>query len=55
MLTNICLGHLRTVGRCLQQQSRRNIGVSAVVWQQAEDPIQQLFVQKIREYAQKKK
>ncbi|KAL4228677.1 Atp5jp [Mactra antiquata] len=55
MLTQICLNHLRTAGRCLQQQARRNFGVTAVAFQQAEDPIQQLFVDKIREYAQKKK
>ncbi|GLG99116.1 ATP synthase-coupling factor 6, mitochondrial [Gryllus bimaculatus] len=32
---------------------RRNIGVSAPVFQKASDPIQQLFIDKIREYKKK--
>ena len=36
------------------QIARRNIGISSVVLQKA-DPIQQIFVDKVREYAQKKK
>ncbi|KAH3699172.1 hypothetical protein DPMN_074126 [Dreissena polymorpha] len=55
MFTNLCRSHLRTVGLCIRVQARRNIGCSAVLSQTAEDPIQKLFVQKIREYAEKKK
>uniref|UniRef100_A0A023G6M1 ATP synthase-coupling factor 6, mitochondrial n=1 Tax=Amblyomma triste TaxID=251400 RepID=A0A023G6M1_AMBTT len=36
-------------------QCKRNYGVSAVLMQKSLDPIQQLFVEKIREYAQKSK
>lgn len=36
-------------------QCKRNYGVSAVLMQKSLDPIQQLFVDKIREYAQKSK
>ena len=36
----------------LVSQARRNFGISAVVMQKA-DPIQQLFLDKIREYAKK--
>lgn len=32
---------------------KRNIGISAVAFQKASDPIQQLFVDKLREYKQK--
>lgn len=39
----------------MRQQARRNIGVSAVLAQKSDDPVQQLFVEKLREYAQKKK
>ncbi|KAL5020050.1 hypothetical protein ScPMuIL_002942 [Solemya velum] len=47
---------LSVVRHCVAQQARRNIGVSAAVMQKADlDPIQQLFVQKIREYADKSK
>ena len=35
--------------------ARRNYGVSAVLLQKASDPIQQLFVDKVREYGQKSK
>merc|ERR1711963_166342 len=44
------------VGRQVVQQARRNIGVSAIVAQKAAevaDPIQQLFLTKIREYKTK--
>ncbi|KAB7503258.1 ATP synthase-coupling factor 6, mitochondrial [Armadillidium nasatum] len=41
--------------KAIQLAFRRNYGVSAVLYQKASDPIQQLFVDKIREYAQKKK
>ena len=34
---------------------RRNIGISAPVLQKASDPIQQLFLDKLREYSQKSK
>ncbi|XP_066942867.1 ATP synthase-coupling factor 6, mitochondrial isoform X1 [Macrobrachium rosenbergii] len=40
--------------RTLQTVLRRNYGVSAVLLQKAGDPIQQLFVDKIREYGKKK-
>lgn len=36
-------------------QAKRNYGVSAVFMQKSLDPIQQLFVDKVREYAQKSK
>ncbi|KAH9368152.1 hypothetical protein HPB48_018815 [Haemaphysalis longicornis] len=39
---------------CLTQ-AKRNYGVSAVLMQKSLDPIQQLFVDKIREYSQKSK
>lgn len=41
--------------KAIQLAFKRNYGVSAVLYQKASDPIQQLFVDKIREYAQKKK
>ncbi|XP_003743299.1 ATP synthase-coupling factor 6, mitochondrial [Galendromus occidentalis] len=34
---------------------KRNYGISAVVYAKASDPIQQLFVDKVREYASKSK
>lgn len=37
----------------LPQIARRNIGITAPALQKASDPIQQLFVDKIREYNQK--
>ncbi|XP_068231530.1 ATP synthase-coupling factor 6, mitochondrial [Palaemon carinicauda] len=40
--------------RNLQVALRRNYGVSAVLLQKASDPIQQLFVDKIRDYGKKK-
>lgn len=49
MLTNQILSAARIVGL----QTRRNYGVSAVLLAKASDPIQQLFVTKLREYAQK--
>ncbi|XP_053408506.1 ATP synthase-coupling factor 6, mitochondrial-like isoform X2 [Mercenaria mercenaria] len=55
MLTKTCLTRLCMVGRCLQQQACRNVCASVVLTQKADDPVQQLFVEKIREYAQKKK
>lgn len=55
MLTTSVLSHLRSAGQCIRQQSRRNIGVSAIALQKSVDPIQQLFAQKVREYAEKRK
>uniref|UniRef100_A0A182TQ12 ATP synthase-coupling factor 6, mitochondrial n=1 Tax=Anopheles melas TaxID=34690 RepID=A0A182TQ12_9DIPT len=49
MLTNQILSAARNLGL----QARRNYGVSAVLLAKASDPIQQLFVTKLREYAQK--
>jgi hypothetical protein len=49
--SKICL----TVGQCLRHQASRHVSGTAVLAQKADDPIQQLFVDKIREYAQKKK
>ncbi|ESO83337.1 hypothetical protein LOTGIDRAFT_236637 [Lottia gigantea] len=47
---------LSSARHVVRQECRRNIGFTAVALQQAKlDPIQQLFVNKIREYAQKKK
>ena len=34
---------------------RRNYGISAVLFAKASDPIQQLFADKVREYASKSK
>ena len=42
-------------GKAIGDAFRRNYGVSAVLLQKASDPIQQIFVDKIREYANKKK
>ncbi|ETN60559.1 mitochondrial ATP synthase coupling factor 6 [Anopheles darlingi] len=49
MLTNQIVSAARVMGL----QARRNYGVSAVLLAKASDPIQQLFVNKLREYAQK--
>ncbi|MCL4148298.1 UNVERIFIED_CONTAM: hypothetical protein GTU68_050892 [Idotea baltica] len=49
MLTSSLLKEARN----LQRVFRRNYGVSSVLLQKASDPIQQLFVDKVREYAQK--
>ncbi|XP_064614079.1 ATP synthase-coupling factor 6, mitochondrial-like [Liolophura sinensis] len=48
---------LSTARQCVLHHVRRNIAASAVLTQKAGalDPIQQLFVQKIREYGQKSK
>jgi len=54
MLTNI----LSTSRQLVYTQFRRNLGVSAVLAQKTaavSDPIQQLFLDKIREYAKKSK
>lgn len=39
--------------RTLRIVARRNIGVAAPAMQKISDPIQQLFLDKIREYKQK--
>ncbi|XP_055615919.1 ATP synthase-coupling factor 6, mitochondrial [Toxorhynchites rutilus septentrionalis] len=49
MLTN----QLQQAARMLGAQARRNYGVTAVVMSKATDPIQQLFVNKLREYKSK--
>uniref|UniRef100_A0A182J482 Uncharacterized protein n=2 Tax=Anopheles atroparvus TaxID=41427 RepID=A0A182J482_ANOAO len=51
MLTNQIISVARNMGL----QARRNYGVSAVLLSKATDPIQQLFVTKLRDYAQKSK
>ncbi|CAN7942124.1 unnamed protein product [Ixodes pacificus] len=40
--------------RCISH-CRRNYGISAVLMQKSLDPVQKLFVDKLREYAQKSK
>jgi len=54
MLTSAGFG-LRAASQCLMHQARRNIACSAVLSQKVEDPVQKLFVQKIRDFAEKKK
>ncbi|KAK3585087.1 hypothetical protein CHS0354_004276 [Potamilus streckersoni] len=57
MLTQL-VARSAAVRSCLWHQLHRNLGVTAVFIQKAStatDPIQQLFVSKIREYAQKSK
>ncbi|RUS80770.1 hypothetical protein EGW08_011493 [Elysia chlorotica] len=44
---------LLPAGQCLAQQAQRNFGVTAVAAKANLDPIQQLFVDKIREYRTK--
>jgi len=51
MLTQI----LQQSRRVILTEFRRNFGVTAVVCQKATDPIQALFLDKIREYAEKSK
>ncbi|XP_058812221.1 ATP synthase-coupling factor 6, mitochondrial [Topomyia yanbarensis] len=51
MLTN----QIQQAARMLGAQARRNYGVTAVVMSKATDPIQQLFVNKLREYDTKSK
>lgn len=51
MLTN----QIQQAARMLGAQARRNYGVTAVALSKATDPIQQLFVNKLREYASKSK
>ena len=54
MLSQV-LGGLNRAQLVVFQQFRRNLGVSAALYQKAAatDPIQQLFLAKIREYKQK--
>ncbi|XP_023705420.1 ATP synthase-coupling factor 6, mitochondrial [Cryptotermes secundus] len=47
------VSHLCANGKQVHVILRRNIGVCAPVLQKATDPIQQLFVDKVREYAKK--
>ncbi|KAL1377222.1 hypothetical protein pipiens_016414 [Culex pipiens pipiens] len=51
MLTN----QIQQAVRMMGAQARRNYGVTAVVMSKATDPIQQLFVNKLRDYANKSK
>nr|XP_018917055.1 PREDICTED: ATP synthase-coupling factor 6, mitochondrial [Bemisia tabaci] len=44
---------LKTVSKELSSAGRRNIGISAVLLQKASDPIQQLFLDKLKEYKSK--
>ncbi|XP_067675994.1 ATP synthase-coupling factor 6, mitochondrial-like [Haliotis asinina] len=53
MLTRI-VSRLGAVRHTIVQQAQRNVGVTAVAAQKT-DPIQQLFIDKIREYSQKSK
>ncbi|GFG36589.1 hypothetical protein Cfor_06200 [Coptotermes formosanus] len=47
------VSYLLTNGKHVHVILRRNIGICAPVLQKATDPIQQLFIDKIREYAKK--
>jgi F-type H+-transporting ATPase subunit 6 len=47
------VSHLLTNGKQVRVILRRNIGICAPILQKATDPIQQLFIDKIREYAKK--
>jgi len=51
MLTQI----LQQSRRVIATESRRNFGAAAVVCQKAADPIQALFLEKVRAYAKKSK
>ncbi|XP_052803801.1 ATP synthase-coupling factor 6, mitochondrial-like [Mya arenaria] len=55
MLTSVCRSHIRRLGLGVHQHVTRNIGSTAILAQEAKEPIQQLFVQKIKEFDQKKK
>ena len=50
-MATVLVRELRTLSNTL----KRNYGVSSILLQKAQDPIQQLFVEKIREYSKKKK
>ncbi|KAG1689533.1 ATP synthase-coupling factor 6, mitochondrial [Nymphon striatum] len=47
--------HIHTAKNVIAVTFRRNMGLSAIIFQKAKDPIQQLFVDKIKEYDQKYK
>ncbi|XP_069681743.1 ATP synthase-coupling factor 6, mitochondrial [Periplaneta americana] len=47
------VSQLLSNGKQVRLILRRNIGICAPVLQKASDPIQQLFIDKIREYAKK--
>lgn len=49
MLSSQLFSGVRTLGVV----ARRNIGIAAPVLQKISDPIQQLFLDKVREYKQK--
>jgi F-type H+-transporting ATPase subunit 6 len=53
MYFRMLLSNLLTNGKQVRIILRRNIGICAPILQKATDPIQQLFVDKIREYAKK--
>ncbi|XP_077992754.1 ATP synthase peripheral stalk subunit F6, mitochondrial-like [Glandiceps talaboti] len=56
MLLRLLATRSSSVGAAVLQQTRRNIGVSAVVMQKVQlDPIQKLYLDKLREYAAKSK
>ncbi|KAK9500083.1 hypothetical protein O3M35_001419 [Rhynocoris fuscipes] len=44
---------LKTTSNILSVQAKRNIGVCAPAMQKVTDPIQRLFLEKVREYKQK--
>uniref|UniRef100_A0A069DNC6 ATP synthase-coupling factor 6, mitochondrial n=1 Tax=Panstrongylus megistus TaxID=65343 RepID=A0A069DNC6_9HEMI len=44
---------VKNIGPVLNVQTRRNIGICAPTLQKVSDPIQQLFLDKLREYKQK--
>ncbi|CAH1796469.1 unnamed protein product [Owenia fusiformis] len=57
MLTRVLL-KVSQAGQCVRTQFSRNLGVSAVVTQKAQanlDPIQQLFLEKVRDYSKQSK
>jgi F-type H+-transporting ATPase subunit 6 len=47
------ISHLLTSGKQAHVILRRNVGICAPALQKATDPVQQLFIDKIREYAKK--
>lgn len=51
MITQTILSGIRT----LSAESRRSFGIMAPAMQKASDPIQQLFLDKLREYKGKSK
>ncbi|XP_002737532.1 ATP synthase peripheral stalk subunit F6, mitochondrial-like [Saccoglossus kowalevskii] len=57
MLVRFLIGNAGTVRQAVSIQCRRQIGVSAVVLQKGQklEPVQQLYLNKLREYASKSK